>query len=809
MDIITYALGKKGTQQAVTDYLDEHLTNPTNPPIDTSLTIAGAAADAKATGGKIDELKSGLSAITDAIIQPVAGANKFNPDTMTAGYRVANDGTITESSTITVSDYIEIPTGVTYALGCARYNPSNPNSWSFSYGRMAFYDASKVFILPWYNSTTSAVQIPTGAKYVRVDFPIAYSNMYMGFSNDASLPTYEEYGVTYENIALVRVEEVEGEVGSLGDRVTALENGSEIPDGSITEKKLSFAQEEKSANLFNYQSEEDCIKGYWYYSTSIGSIVTAQSNQYTGNYTAIKANIEGAEEVTIKFFSANPARVYWVGIVDADMRLLFYQTVGSENPVTLDVPDGAVYFLASIQTTDTRLSEMMVSVGGEPSEFVPYSHFYLLKNCKAEITETGVANLTPMLKLPSEYALVVGDTFELFYKGIIDAMEYSLYNIEASCSIGSPFSRKFVCTPTSSGTYPLMITVKDYADNILAKKIVNLVVSEKATSPSVQKNILCVGDSLTTGGVWVKELHRRLTASDGSPVGDGLNNINFIGSRRIGGVGYEGYGGWTFESYNTANVNTNVKIITCTHDKTEAEDQHSIYKDANNATWKLETIESGQIRIIAVSSEGVYFPTTGTLTWVSGGINHSDIVYSVSVNGNGNPFWNTTTGKVDFASYAQRQGVSTIDYVYVLLGWNGASINAETSKQNAQIFIDNVHADFPNAQIVLIGLEVPARDGLGINYGANTGMYSIYWDLLQYVFNLDEWYKEIASTNNNVYHVNLSGQFDTEYNMPVTSVDVNVRNTTKENRQSNGVHPAPSGYMQIADAVYRDITARL
>ena len=63
MDIISYALSKGNTQKAVTDYLDEHLTNPTNPPLDTSLTIANAAADSKATGDKLSELKEGLSAL--------------------------------------------------------------------------------------------------------------------------------------------------------------------------------------------------------------------------------------------------------------------------------------------------------------------------------------------------------------------------------------------------------------------------------------------------------------------------------------------------------------------------------------------------------------------------------------------------------------------------------------------------------------------------------------------------------------------------------------------------------------------------
>jgi len=61
IDAITYALLKgdivQGTQEAVSDYLDEHLTNPTNPPIDTSLAIAGAAADAKAVGDALNSIR--------------------------------------------------------------------------------------------------------------------------------------------------------------------------------------------------------------------------------------------------------------------------------------------------------------------------------------------------------------------------------------------------------------------------------------------------------------------------------------------------------------------------------------------------------------------------------------------------------------------------------------------------------------------------------------------------------------------------------------------------------------------------------
>jgi len=44
----------------ISDWLDENITNPSNPPIDTSLTVAGAAADAKKVGDEITDLKSAI-----------------------------------------------------------------------------------------------------------------------------------------------------------------------------------------------------------------------------------------------------------------------------------------------------------------------------------------------------------------------------------------------------------------------------------------------------------------------------------------------------------------------------------------------------------------------------------------------------------------------------------------------------------------------------------------------------------------------------------------------------------------------------
>lgn len=61
MDFSEGSVTPEEIAESVSAYLDEHLTNPTNPPIDTSLSIAGAAADAKKTGDEIGDLKEDLN----------------------------------------------------------------------------------------------------------------------------------------------------------------------------------------------------------------------------------------------------------------------------------------------------------------------------------------------------------------------------------------------------------------------------------------------------------------------------------------------------------------------------------------------------------------------------------------------------------------------------------------------------------------------------------------------------------------------------------------------------------------------------
>lgn len=465
-------------------------------------------------------------------------------------------------------------------------------------------------------------------------------------------------------------------------------------------------------------------------------------------------------------------------------------------PVTLDVPDGAKFMYVSSDT---------VASGDAPTTW-PRAVEVVDGDFVADFLGTGSAGAGPAavaVRLPEEYRLVVGDTFELFWKGVVAAFDPYARDILCQCDMGSCFARKFSVTPSDAGDHDLTVSVRDDAGNVLGEASTVLRVTSKASSPSSLKNVLCVGDSLTAPGVWPHELDRRLTGTGGTPVADGLSNVEFIGTQEHEGTAYEGYGGWTFDNYNSESKSVAYVWITCTHDKTAA-DQHSTYRDVNNAVWKIETIEASRLKMIRQSGS-TSMPASGTLTHVSGGEHTGDIVFTASETAAGNPFWDEDEGRVDFASYAQRIGASGIDYCYVLMGWNSTLTSESAYKAQIRTFINNLRASYPSCVVVLMGIQVPSLDGFGTSYGCDWN----YMDKLRRVHDFDQWYADVASEYSNVYTVSVAGQFDAEYGYPTSTVPVNVRSSKTEARQSNGVHPSDDGYMQIADAAYRDLTYRL
>ena len=599
----------------------------------------------------------------------------------------------------------------------------------------------------------------------------------------------------------------------------------------------TFLTEAYSANLFDISKG---ITPAWYYTTGETiSSPTSLSSSYKYMAYAVE-NVEQYAKISIKGYcpesNFNITHYYFTNSSDEILEH------GSINHATmlegsaLTVPANAKRLLLSIGDGAYLVGSseywLMINAGTASLPYEPYELIYYINGKrisginngsittlkladKAVTTEklkdgavtpeklSGVNFDNAKLKCPSTITAIVGDTIELFYKGLINAYNTDDYAVDISfannANHGKNWKRKFSWKPVASdiGTHTMNVKLlSNTGEEIDSASIIVNVVAEPS-SPSSQKVVLCVGDSLTSGGKWPVELHRRLTGNGGTPAGYNLNNLTFIGSKEKDGVKYEGYGGWTFLSYNTANTSDAYMWITCTHDKTDA-DQHSVYKDANNVQWYLETIEQERIKIIRVSGSGT-LPSTGTLTWVSGGEHTSNIVYTASEQAEGNPFWDSQNNQNDFAAYATRMGVSSIDYCLILLGWNSTTWSESTYKTQANAFIDRLLTQFPSCKVILLGLEVPSYDGIANSYGISWK----YWEKLQFVWNLNGWYEDIADDNSSVIFANVCSQFDTEYNMQTRNMAVNIRNDETVTVQNNGVHPADSGYLQIADVALR------
>ena len=549
--------------------------------------------------------------------------------------------------------------------------------------------------------------------------------------------------------------------------------------------------------------------GKWCQNSGGKAIFT--SNEYTSGYGAVVLK-PNCESVTFSS-SSQSLKIYNYYVTDQNDVIINEGTPNASCPYTIRVGNGKKLFISIRNYVDTIITlgnYIMCNIGENVMPYEPYNETEMLFGQEAGEYIRSKYSETKIIKLPKSYDLIVGDTFEMFYKGISNCLDYGNYDYEFSfsdgVSRGKAWSRKWEWTPTSLdvGTKSLIIVVRDNNGKEIDRGSVNIVVHDIPSSPSTEKVVLCVGDSLTDSGVWCSELRRRLITTDGNPVGYGLSNIKFIGTKsNSDGCKYEGYGGWTFNSYLSSMKSDDFMNIYGTFDKVD-DDQHSVYKDANGTKWKLETISATKIKVIRTSGT-TKLPENGTLTWVSGGTNHSDIVYTSSEQASGNPFWNDETNANDFASYASKMGVSRIDHCIILLGWNNTGTPETVYKASAKQFIDGLRSEFPNCKITLLGLQVPSRNGFANNYGISWK----YYNKLQHVWNINQWYQDIADEYTDVDFVNVSGQFDTEYGHMTMNTKANTRSSEQVVVQSNGVHPATSGYYQIADAVLRNLIARI
>lgn len=432
----------------------------------------------------------------------------------------------------------------------------------------------------------------------------------------------------------------------------------------------------------------------------------------------------------------------------------------------------------------------------------------------ASVEAADDASLPPPVEvsLPDTVYAVVGDTLQLFYRGMVKAFDPYAYNLFVTCAKGRAYQRYFEYTPTADdvGEVPWTLEVKDAQNRVLGKQTCTLVTKPAACSPATPLSVLCVGDSLTMHGFWCKEANRRLTGTGGLPSGLGLTNITFVGRLKEGNVGWEGTGGWSWKDYATDGNSSTYRFHVA--NVTTIPSRYSLYSHNGNAFHVHNTdIHDGSGTMYCQSpknasvSAGVLKKTVGA--------GDEELTFTACDTEPGNPFWNDTIGGLDLRAYVDRYCGGKLDVVYFLLSWNGQSAyrtDFSAFFEHICALVDHLHTVYPDVAVKLMGIQVPSLNGGMAAYGAGSGFSDAY-GMTVTVLNMNAAYAAFAKDPayaGFVEFVNVSAQFDSENNMPEADFPVNCRNSKTEKRGTDGVHPSQEGHAQIADVMFRNFVAQ-
>ena len=565
---------------------------------------------------------------------------------------------------------------------------------------------------------------------------------------------------------------------------------------------------------------------------TIGLLLRNWSNTdpFTQINVRVRENSSGGSILAEKLLNASD-------IIDDKLLVRFDSVVNNPNSLYVEyLTNGRVGFYGSpvsedigqsSTTTNYITSKSLTSTVGSPvsshQQKPMFVEFYLSDDSLYQLTTEGIDILKekleingfiPRIILPNKFHAVVGYKHQLFFKGIIEAIDCFGFNIKIKGNLGGKqYPKHYEFTPTEIGDKTFIVEVYNDKNILLNSQSCTVSIFNPLTDiPSLIK-FLCEGDSLTAGGQWVGELLRLLTQSGGIIPGLNLPNIEFIGTVDKGnGNRFEGYGGKTWGWYisETTAGDLDVKFLTDVSALSQDDsDLVSLWQDGDGDQWKLETI----------GTTGVYFsrhnhtsvpPANGVLTHVSGANNTEDIPYTAFEGGAVNPFWNATTDELDIQNYINTNNFGTIDVFVSLLTWNGMSggrkyaSDHQTLINDAKVWIDKLHAQYPNCKVILAGIPLPSQNGgLAANYGDANSSYGNVYDLNQTVFGLNLAYQELAndpSYSSFVHFVNISAQFDSENNFPESLVAVNLDNPKTVIAGTNGVHPMY--YNAISRAIF-------
>ena len=606
------------------------------------------------------------------------------------------------------------------------------------------------------------------------------------------------------NKSIIRRERIADEAISSDKIENFAVTNDKLADNSVTEDKLSALVANRLQKV--QTSSLQVVKSLEKYYINTNGIVSATTSNRGVIYFA---NQKGKDIHLVVPSTGNSYSVVYAYSNNIDSNACIKPgegyTIGTESK-----------FDAIISTEDYKYLVVCYTLtGGEP--IATYENIEILtdeEKVRGLIREELAGYSTEIkVQLPRVIHAVVSDNLQVFRRSIVRAVNPYNYDLVVTSNVGKLYPRYYQFLPTEQGEYSLNAVVRDENLHKIGEAATIVKVANIPTSPSSMRNVLCVGASATAGGYWPYELMRRLTMSDGdgtpnNPTGLGLENIQFVG-RKVGSgkdIYLEATGGWSVQNY-AGEGRQAFRFYVSNVSSIQVNDEYT----AGGTTFTISEINvTDGIGNISCLYEGAApsLPASGSLTKTKGN-GDSSISYSSYVSEKYNPFYNNTTGKLDFRDYATRYCDGHIDVFVWHCGVNGIFSGTDESVANEieafKSILTAFHADFPASKVVVSSVPIGSvTGGFGANYGASDKYnYDTFLkQAMNYAKALDDMCSSDEFSNYTIYAPVLE-EFDVEYGYPTTDVNVNNRVSTKEALGTNGVHPTLDGYKIVADSMYR------
>lgn len=462
--------------------------------------------------------------------------------------------------------------------------------------------------------------------------------------------------------------------------------------------------------------------------------------------------------------------------------------------------------LASSSNDDSGDGGVTFVVGTFQSQ--PFAKSNFLTNLSTQLGIVPVVDRSKIL-LPADVYTVEGIEMNAYFRNVLIpgfATTFGGYTLDVNCTKGKQYATGWRLAPVVADAGSTSLSLTSYIGGLqIASKTTTVRTVAKAAGSGVNRKLLVIGDSTTANGTMTGELLNLFGVGD-------VMDITLLGTQGTGSNKHEGHSGYQISDYATIGRTLFKFDVTGI---TTPPGINAIYTNNGSSFQVVEvniTSGTGYFSTVRTGTNDPIAPGILTKTFGTGDVTISFSVVTIST---ANPFWNSSTSLFDFAKYLTDNGLTMTagDWVCFHLGINDVfsitsdtTLNTKISTMLSQLdaMVTNIQAIVPGIRIGIFTTIPPSgsQDAWAANYSNDQylGRYLVNWST--WVESALAHFDTTGMKTNNIFIIPAHLNVDRDNNFPTETVAVNARNSATITRQNNAVHPAASGYYQIADVVY-------